>query len=158
MSVVRYGLAIYCPIRVTESDPHPSSIEGIKVAFNDMLRLLCGVKKSDRMSIKAMLEKLNWLSINQLAAEVRLCVVWKAVHDCECSLSHLFPKFESSTLPTRAMNTQRLKNCVKTTLRENSFKYPSVVLWNLAPENVTTAENEKKAKKAIRAFVKTLPL
>ena len=119
---------------------------------------MCGVKKSDRISIKAMLDKLGWLSINQLAAEVRLFEVWKAVHGCDYSLSDLFSKFESSTLPTRAVKTQRLKNCVKTTLRENSFKYPSVVLWILAPENVTTAENDKKAKKAIRTFVKTLPL
>ena len=52
ISVIRYKLGIFWPIRVEESDPHHTNLEGIKVAFNNMLRFLCGVKTSDRMSEK----------------------------------------------------------------------------------------------------------
>ena len=100
MSVLRYGLGIFCPIRVEESDPHHSNIEGIRVVFNNMLRLLCGSKRTEHTSIQSMLDHLGWLSINQLAAEVRLIEVWKSLNLSGYSLSHIFPKFESGTLQT----------------------------------------------------------
>ena len=120
--------------------------------------MLCGVKRLDCISVKTMLDRLGWLSINQLAAEVRLIEVWKSINNSEYSLSHIFSRFESSTLTTRAQQSQRLKNCLKSSYRENSFQYPSVLLWNLAPNSVTKAVSEKSARKAIRAFVKSMPL
>ena len=43
-------------------------------------------------------------------------------------------------------------------MRENSFIYPSIKLWNSAPPEVTIAETESKARIATRNFVKTLPI
>ena len=80
MSKLRYGIAIMWPVRINESDPEPLSIKGVKVVFNDMLRLLNGVARKDKVSVKSMLSKLGWLSINQLVAEVRLVEVWKALN------------------------------------------------------------------------------
>ena len=71
-SVLRYGLGIFCPVRMNETEPNSTSIEGIKVIFHDLLRLLCSEKRTNHTSIESMLEKLNWLPVNQLAAEVRL--------------------------------------------------------------------------------------
>ena len=79
-SIIRYGLGIFCPIRLTEEDPNPTSIEGVKVIFNDMLRLLCNARRQQHTTIESMLEKMGWLSINQLACEVRLIEVWKALN------------------------------------------------------------------------------
>ena len=141
MSVLRYGLGIFCPIRVEESDPHHSNIEGIRVVFNNMLRLLCGSKRTEHTSIQSMLDHLGWLSINQLAAEVRLIEVWKSLNLSEYSLSQIFPKFESGTLPTRSLQKNRLKTSLKSKIKENSFQYPSARLWNFAPMNVTMADN-----------------
>ena len=79
-SLIRYGLGIFCPIRMHTQDPSPSSINGIKVRFNDVLRLLCNSKRKQHTSVESMLEKVGWLSINQLACEVRLMEVWKALN------------------------------------------------------------------------------
>ena len=155
MSVLRYGLGIFCPIRVTQSDPHPSSISGIKVAFNDMLRLLCGAKREDHMSVEEMLKKLNWLSVNQIAAEVRLIETWKSIHTNYC-LSNVFEKRVSS-YETRAAGKNALEVEEKSRLRENSFQFPCTKLWNNAPQSITNAQTESFARKAIRDYVKTLP-
>ena len=77
MSILRYGLPIYCPLRMKEEDPHHSSIDKIKVVFNDCLRLLTNNKRNDRVIIKDMLRELGWISINQLCAETRLLEAWK---------------------------------------------------------------------------------
>ena len=154
MSKLRYGIAIMWPVRIKESDPEPSAIKGVKVVFNDMLRLLNGVARKDKVSIASMLSKLGWLSINQLVAEVRLVEVWKALNT-KNTLSNLFEKVEGTT---RASQNNKIKVVKNSQLRENSFVYPTVKLWNSAPVSVTRAETENKAKKGIREFVKSLPL
>ena len=119
-----------------------------------MLRLLNGVARKDKVSIASMLSKLGWLSINQLVAEVRLVEVWKALNT-KNTLSNLFEKVEGTT---RASQNNKIKVVKNSQLRENSFVYPTVKLWNSAPVSVTRAETEIKAKKGIREFVKSLPL
>ena len=154
MSKIRYGLSVYWPIRFKIDDPHPSAVSGIKVVFNRVLRILCGVVLEDRISVEKMLIKLGWLSINQLAAEVRLIEVWKALN-LNNSLTEMFEKVKGST---RAASQNRIKVGTNSKIRESSFLRPSVKLWNMAPLSVVEAPNEANARKAIRDFVKKLPL
>ena len=44
-SVFRYELAIFCTVRILENDPNPKSIEGIKVLFHDVMRILCNSRR-----------------------------------------------------------------------------------------------------------------
>ena len=60
-SIIRYALGIFCPIRTHKDDPVPSSINGIRVRFNDVLRLLCNTRRQKHTSIESMLEKVGWL-------------------------------------------------------------------------------------------------
>ena len=80
LSLVRYGLPLYCPLRLKDADPNPVILTELKVVFNDCLRLLTGNKREDHASIKSMLEELNWSSINQLCGETRLIEAWKTVN------------------------------------------------------------------------------
>ena len=155
LSNLRYGLGIFCPVRIKEDDPQPSCLDGINVVFNDCMRLLCCSKRSDRKSREEMLNQLGWLSVNQLNAEVRLLEVWKSLNEDYC-LSDMFTKVESKTRGT-GKNSVRVPKVVLSRLRDNSFKYPSCKLWNLAPIEVTTAPTLAKAKDEIRKFVKSLP-
>ena len=67
--------------------------------------------------------------------------------------------FTKKASKTRGMgkNSVRVPKVVLSRLRDNSFKYPSCKLWNLAPIEVTTAPTLAKAKDEIRKFVKSLP-
>ena len=56
LSVIRYGLPLYCPLRLKEDDPNPGILTELKVVFNDCMRLLTGNKREDHTSIKSMLE------------------------------------------------------------------------------------------------------
>ena len=152
-SLLRYGLGIFCPIRTKEADPIPSSINGIRVQFNNLLRLLCNSKRNQHTSINSMLKKLGWLSVNQMACEVRLIETWKALHVEDYCLRDIFEKVQA-TRDTRSANKVRLKTSFKTRIREASFQLPSVELWNNAPPEITEAKTESQAKAAIRKFVK----
>ena len=100
-----------------------------------------------------MLEELGWLSLNQMCCEVRLIEVWKSLNLDNYCLKNLFEKVNS-----RNHNRIRLKSEFKSRLRESSFHYPSVQIWNTAPQSITNANSESQARKAIRDFVKTLPI
>ena len=156
-SILRYALGLFCPIRLKDTDPQHSSINGIKVIYNDVLRLLCGSKRENRKPIEEMLQETGWLSINQLSCEIRLIEVWKSLNFDNYCLSDLFEKVVTAQ-QTRNSNKIRLKCGFKTKLRENSFQYPSVQIWNSAPISVTAAQTESAARSAIRTFVQTLPL
>jgi hypothetical protein len=123
-----------------------------------LLRLLCSTKRNSHTSIESMLDKLGWLSVNQLSAEIRLMEVWKSLNKENYCLNDLFEKAESNNGNTRSAGLNKLKTAFKTKIRENSFVYPSVQLWNSAPPAMTTETTELRAKKAIRNFVKTLPI
>ena len=72
MSVIRYELPLYCPVRVKGNDNTPGVIEQIEVTCSDCILLLANKKTVDHTKIEAMLKSLGWLSIHQLCAETRL--------------------------------------------------------------------------------------
>ena len=156
-SILRYALGLFCPIRIKPNDPKNSSTAGIQVIYNDLLRLLCNSKRANRKPITEMLDQVGWLSINQMSCEIRLIEVWKSLNVESYCLSGLFEKV-SSKHKTRSEENIRLKAGFKSRLRESSFHYPSVQVWNSAPTSVTKAQSESLARKAIRDYVKTLPI
>ena len=54
----------------------------------------------------------------------------------------------------RSSSQIKLKTTFRSKLRENSFHFPSVELWNSAPSEVTEARSESKAREEIRKHVK----
>jgi hypothetical protein len=48
---------------------------------NKMLRILDGALVSDRKSTKTLLDYQNMLSVNQIAAQIKLTEMWKASND-----------------------------------------------------------------------------
>ena len=115
-------------------------------------------KKKQPYIHKINVEKLGWLSINQLACEVRLIEVWKSLNQEDHCLNSMFVKAASNEGITRSAGLNKLKSGFKSKIRENSFAYPSIQIWNSAPPEVTTAETEAKARAAIRKYVESLPI
>ena len=77
---------------------------------------------------------------------------WKALYIEDYCLNDIFERVHNSR-DTRSSNKIRLKTFFKTKIREASFQYPSVELWNNAPIEVTEAKSESQAKAAIRNYV-----
>lgn len=159
MSKLRYGLAVFCPIRLDEQEPRSTLIDPIKVTFNKVIRLLTRKKLSDKVSIKSMLEKLGWLSLNQLCTEVRLIEAWKALNTPDSPLSSIVQIKETNlSVCTRSTTNQRIEQSCPNKLAENSFGYPTARAWNNAPTYISQAKTLYQAKQLIRNFVKILPL
>ena len=157
--MLRYGLPVYCPLRLTDEDPNNGSIDKLKVIFNDCLRLLTKRKRQDHGRISDMLEELGWLSINQLCAETRLVEAWKTTHQVSyCMKDILHVKEKNQHIHTRSNDHTLLETGPRNKFANGSFVQKTAQIWNMAPRKVKDATTMFQAKRAIREYVKTLPL
>ena len=61
-------------------------MKSLQLTQNRLLRVLNQTKLADKVSTESMLNKFKLLSVNQLAAEIKLIEVWKSIHDDKCPL------------------------------------------------------------------------
>ena len=67
-------------------DPLQGDLDSIQKIQNKLVRLLNNVSLSDRQPTKALLNKIEILSVNQLNASIKLTELWKAVNNADCPL------------------------------------------------------------------------
>ena len=80
ISKLRYGLQLCTRVRQSEQDPKSASLTSLQLTQNRMLRAINNSRIRDRVSVKSMLDKFDLLSVNQLAAQIKLLEVWKSTH------------------------------------------------------------------------------
>ena len=107
-----------------------------------------------------MLEKYDLMSVNQLAATIKLTEVWKIKNQEQYPLklepynphaNRIQQLLRNKT--NRVFNDScRLKNS------ESSFHIDAARVWNAAPESVQNALTLSIAKSKIKIFCKTLPV
>ena len=83
MSKLRYGLALFGPAKLKEQESESRTAQNLKIAFNKVLRLICGKKLRDKEPIEKIVKETGWLSLNQLSAEVRLIELCKVINNPE---------------------------------------------------------------------------
>ena len=59
---------------------------------------------------------------------------------------------------TRANAANNIPETAKSKLTQSSFNKDAKKLWNKAPQNIKMCHSIQTAKKAIKSFVKSLPL
>ena len=157
MSILRYGLPLYCPVRTTEEDPVPGALERIRVVFNDCIRLLTNNSRRDHARINDMLTQLDWLSINQLSAETRLIEAWKTAEIDDYCLTDIL-KVKESLRNTRSGNNIVFNSSQANKFSGGSFMHRTATLWNQAPKSIKESKTLAKAKEEIRKYARTLPI
>ena len=125
-----------------------------------MLRLLNNTRTKDKIPVKHMLEKYNLLSVNQLAAQIKLQEVWKAVHvdNYGVIMDPYRIHKDTSGRETRPQAGRIFNDTTRLALADNSFHIDAAKLWNAAPYDVITAPTISIAKTAILKHVKHLPI
>ena len=64
-----------------------TAMKALQQTQNRMLRAINNSKIADRVSVTSMLTKFNLLSVNQLAAQIKLTEVWKSVNIKDYAIS-----------------------------------------------------------------------
>ena len=154
MSQIRYALPLWYPTRISQDDPQSGSIQRVEKEFNKCLRLLNKCKLEDKVSINKMLENLEWLSINQLSAEIRLIEAWKGANLEDYCLGETLVKQKKSAYATRSNDVVLFDLGVNDIHGSTGFVNTTARLWNKCPVEIKKASTLDKAKREIRNFVK----
>ena len=107
-----------------------------------------------------MLEKFNLLSDNQLSAQIKLREVWKFVNceDYPIKLEPYNTAIRDGAHSLRHKPNRTFLDSCRLQKSKSSFNVDAANVWNFAQMSVKLASRSHEAKKAIDAFVKTLPV
>ena len=117
-------------------------------------------KISDRVSTKSMLDKFQLLSVNQLAAEIKILEVWKSlnVESCPIKLVPYNPHESVNSHQLRPKPNRIFCDTARLQIYTSSFNIDAAKLWNVVPVDVRNSPNVIMAKRAIKKFCITLPV
>ena len=160
LSKLRYGLQLCTRVQLTNEEKKCELMKSLQLTQNRMLRTVNGSKIKDKISTVSILNKFGLLSVNQLAAQIKLAEVWKSLNVVgHPSLLEPYHKVSTATIaglrpkPTRILNDSSKLLCAKF-----SFHVDAARLWNLAPPTIKSADTLRKAKTAIMTHCKSLPV
>jgi hypothetical protein len=159
MSKIRYGIAVYGRVRMSQEEPVNKEQKSIQVIINDMLRIICGKKRRDQVPVSSLLQETGLLSFNQLAVQAVLSLAWKIQVMENHPLIHLMPKITSSTnIVTRSQERGNVETPSGGNKIRNSFIYQAAKLWNAAPMEIKEAKTFTSAGRKIKRFAMTFPI
>ena len=158
ISKLRYGLQLCTKVQQSSEERKPALMKTLQLTQNRLLRSLNRTRVCDKVSTQIMLDKFQLLSVNQLAAEIKLLEVWKSIN-VEGSPIDLDPYHQhSSTYHLRPKSDRVFDDSSKLALSKSSFNIDAARVWNLAPMSVRNAVSLPEAKKNTKKYCKSLPI
>ena len=154
-SKIRYGLQLLGKVRWLETDIYTQDLKNIQLTQNKLARLLNGKKLIDKVNTKMLLDNLNMLSVNQINAQIKITEAWKNSQDIDHPLKF---KKVSNNCHTRATANGDMIEFGKSDLVKSSFLSDASKAWNKTPMEIKECNTLWSAKKAIKTFVKQLPI
>ena len=160
MSKLRYGLQLCTNVRIVETEMKSCNMKSLQVAQNKLMRLILNVPYNDRTSTSELLLKSGLLSVNQMAASIKLSEVWKSenIVNYPIKLEQNNPGMIQYERIVRPSTNRKWNQDAKSNAAKESFSRNAAKLWNTAPETIKSARNLSLAKKEIIKYCKTLPI
>ena len=147
-------------VQLNSDDSKSALIKSLQLTQNRLLRSLNQTRIADKVSIKKMLEKFELLSVNQLAAEIKLIEVWKSINveGCPTKLEPFNKQSSQNSHQLRHKPKRTFCDIARLQVSASSFNIDAARAWNNAPQDVQCAPTLNVAKKAIKSFCRSLPI
>ena len=123
-----------------------------------LTRFLNGTFIKDKISTKSILSNLDMLSINQMNAQIKITEGWKINNTMNYPTKWEHKTTAEDKRTTRANSDKKIPETAKSKTTQASFNNDAKKLWNKIPQNIKDCTSIQMAKKAIKQFVKTLPI
>lgn len=157
-SKIRYSIAAYGVVKLSEEESTPGFMKDLQIAQNSMMRLICGKRLTDRISISQLLESTNFLSVNQMAAQHVMSITWDIVK--EDAIPEIKDKLilKQNKYGTRAHEREKLEVVQSKKEKYQSFINRCSKIWNEAPLTIKKCEKKGHFKTMVKKWVKSLPI
>ena len=98
------------------------------------------------------------LSINQMNAQIKLTEGWKISNIPNYPTKWAKKSTAEDERQTRSTSSNHIPESAKSTKTQAGFNNDAKKLWNKAPQDIKDCSSLQMAKKAIKTFVKQLPI
>ena len=98
------------------------------------------------------------LSVNQMNAQIKISEAWKVSQDEGHPLKLQKVVYAPNSVTTRAISKGELIETGKTDLLQSTILSETSKAWNRTPSEIKSCNSIWSAKKAIKKFVKELPI
>jgi hypothetical protein len=138
--------------RMNGDDPLKKMMANIQIKQNNVMRVLAGKRKIDRVPISQLLEQARMTSVNRMTVETILMEMWRLLNgDMADEITTVRSR---STVETRS----RTEGKLDVERPASNFRHFGAKLWNSAPEEVRNAKTKLSAKRAIKMTGKLFPM
>ena len=151
---LRYGIAVYFKPRLKEEDEKCTIQEPLQVLQNDMLRVLFGHKRADKINMEELRKRQDMLSVNQLACYHTLIETFNILH------KNASPQIEEKIRPRdntrynmRSNGKGELYIIDKPLKSCTGFTYMAGKLCNLLPEEFRKITDPDPFKLKIKSWI-----
>jgi hypothetical protein len=159
-SKLRYGIAAYGKVRYTEQDPKNGDMAKLQVIQNEMMRLILGFRRSDKVSVRQMLQTTGFHSVNQLIAQHSLVELFNVIHlDTNPMLRQRFIKEDAKKRYDTRSNAMAVLD-VPIMKKEKLVGFPtqSAHLWNMLPCKIRMTTEKNTFKANVKKWINQLPI
>ena len=155
-SKLRYGLQLCSEVRLTEEHPKSLYMTMAQRSQNKMLRILDGALVSDRKSTKTLLDNQNMLSVNQIAAQIKLTEMWKASDDPQYPIKMKTRERQENSIETRSLTLGDLTEVERSTRAKKSLMCHAAEVWNKGPGKNTQNFQKERNLEDKKAYIELL--
>jgi hypothetical protein len=131
-SKARYCLPLFSKLRLSSQDKKNQWMEAVQKQLNASLRVVLGVKLSDKVSVNELHSMTNMLTFNQIAIQSTQRLTWNILNDKSKGLKgfhSILEKPQEEERQLRSSDQGRIDPPLRTN-SNNSFKVKSSDLWN----------------------------
>ena len=156
ISSLRYGLSVYGPVRMNDTEAKNSQCSHLQKILNENMRILARKKLSDRVSIENLISLTNLPSVNRLSIADKLMEVWKSFNISGYPSSNIFTKIEKP--PHLMLRSNTRGDMLIPFGSKNDLVKVCTRLWNDAPLEIRQATSHNIAKNRILKYVRKFPI
>jgi len=153
-SQLRYALPLYLRPRLNGFDPMSSHLNELQVIHNDMIRLVGGVHRRDKVNMSVLRKSLKQTSINQMLCQALVTETRKIIqNDTVPSLKNIFMETGKSIIETRARSNSVLRAPLVKTRAMEGFATHAPKIYNQLPTEVRESRKIEAFKNKLNAWI-----
>jgi hypothetical protein len=155
-SKIRYGAAVYLVPVFDKEDlkwkKQSKETYALQTLQNTMIRVIHGLKQSQHINMKKLREKINMMSVNQMAVYHTILETFNIIRKSsseQIKLKYTHQKHHSQ----RSTANNALKVPEKAKKKCTGFSYNGAKIYNMLPSNIKETENPTNFKTMVKAWI-----
>ncbi len=153
-SKIRYGIAAYGSVQLSQEDPKHSDMRRLQILQNGLMRIILGLKVSDRKSVDYLLERTSYLSVNRLCAYHTLQEMFSVLNlNSIPMIKNSFVQTRQTVYETRQGGDYLLLPFTKKKKNEG-FIHRGIKLWNMLPSSIKESSSKGSFSSRVKMWIR----